>query len=171
MPKKIALVYYSQRGCTAKLAAKLAGPLALSPIVLKEDNPRNFDIEARRGGFSLVRAAIAAKLGLKGRLEPFSTEVAARIAEADMVMLGTPVWASSPPPAINAFIAGRLKSGATVHAFGTMLAPSADKAVGVLRKRVERVGGRCDEHLFVRASELESEETALRIEAFLSRLG
>ena len=170
MPKKIALVYYSRRGSTAKLAAKLAESLSVSPVVLKEDAPRDAESEAGIGGLSLAAAAIAAKLGLKGRLKPFTAEIAARIADADTVVLGTPVWASSLPPAVNSFIAGRLKPGATVFSFGTMLAPTAEKAVGTLRKRVERSGCRFDESLFVRSTELDSEETARRIERFLSLL-
>ncbi len=169
MPKKIALVYYSHRGSTAKLAAKLAESLSVSPIVLKEEAPRDAGA-AGIGGLSLAGAAIAARLGLKGRLQPFTAEVAARIAEADTVVLGMPVWASSLPPPINSFIAGRLKPGAAVRAFGTMKAPTADKAVDTLRRRVERRGGRFEESLFVRATELDSEETARKIERFLSRL-
>ena len=171
MQKKIALVYYSQRGSTAKLAAKLAAALGVEPIVILEETPRNFDIEAGTGGLALAAAALAAKFGLKGRLKPVTAQIAARIAEADSVVLGTPVWADAVPPAVNAFVSGRLKAGATVYAFGTMSAPGADKALEALRKRIERRGGRIDEALFINWKELEAEATSSKVADFLSRIG
>jgi hypothetical protein len=67
--KKIALVFYSQRGSTAKLAAKLRRPLRSSRRHTGGD-ARDFDIEAARAPLP-GRSAIAL-IGAKGRIKPFT---------------------------------------------------------------------------------------------------
>ena len=87
----VLIVYYSNEGSTAKVAEGLAQATGGTVRQL---------IDKRAAG---PWSIIAALLGLGTRLVGADYDVSGR----DVVVVMTPVWAGSPTPAINTFIANQ----------------------------------------------------------------
>jgi len=103
----ILVVYYSRTGKTRMVAEKLA---ALLGADLEEITERK-----RRGGpLGFLGACRDAFFGGRGDL------MAAPATEGrQIVLVGTPVWAGGPTPAVRAFLAGAGLAGKRVCAFCT----------------------------------------------------
>lgn len=91
--KKVLVVYYSRSGTTKMVANEIS-------TALKCDIEEIIDKKKRRGIFALV---------LAGRDAVFkkTTEIAATKFDPkdyDIVIIGTPTWASSIPPAIRTYV-------------------------------------------------------------------
>ena len=124
---KTIIVYYSLGGFTKKIAQKLASKtgadlLRLTPV---RDYPDTGAKKFLIGG----RAAMA---GAKPKLQPYNFDAK----KYDRVVIGTPVWASSPAPPIRTFIDENREAleGRQFAAFFTQLGNGADKANKKLAK-------------------------------------
>jgi flavodoxin len=105
---KTAVIYYSYNGTSAQVAE----------ILKAELNADIFRIETmddkKRKGISLIFwGGGQVLMGKKPPLKPLSVDISAY----DLVILGTPVWASSPAPAIASFLSTNSITGKKVALF------------------------------------------------------
>ena len=105
---KTAVIYYSYGGnCTL-----------VADILKTELNADIFRIETldnkrRRGLFLMLWGGGQVFKGIKPPLKPLSVDISAY----DLIILGTPVWAGSPTPAIASFLSKTSISGKKIALF------------------------------------------------------
>jgi len=87
------ILYYSRTGKTRFLAEKLQQELGGDLVEIR-------DLKNRKGPFGFLRGVRDAYLGLNTEVAPLSFD----LSKYELVILGTPVWASSPTPALNTFL-------------------------------------------------------------------
>ena len=93
---KTLIVYYSYDGSSALIAGLLKEFLGAETLELKTVD------EKRRRGISLIFwGGFQAVKGKKAALKPYSVKPE----DYDLIILGSPVWAGAPAPALNTFIA------------------------------------------------------------------
>ena len=92
---KIAVIFYSFEGNCALVAKTIKDALNADIFEIKTKNSkkRTGFVKYAWGGFQVITRR-------KPELEPLSIDVNAY----DLIILGTPVWASSPAPAIVSFL-------------------------------------------------------------------
>jgi len=105
---KTAIVFYSYDGNCA-FAAKQMGKLLNADIV----QVQTVDEKKRRGFFKIFWGGMQVTLGKLPPLKPIDFNAAAY----DLIILGSPVWASSPTPAMKAFISQAKISGKKLALF------------------------------------------------------
>ena len=150
------VTYYSLTGHTATVADALADRLGTKADPILEQSARS----------ALPGTAAGAVNALLSRAS--ATKVPARDpSEFDLVILGTPVWAAAPAPAVNAYIdryqgaLGRLAFFCTQGKFGT---------AGTLARMERRLGHPPLATLDVNEDEIGGETMDQKVEVFLSDL-
>ncbi len=97
------VVYYSFEGNVRMLAEKIAQATGAELIELLDlDEPES------KGFMKFVKGGARAMLGQKTRLGSLD---AARLAKAELVFVGTPVWAFTCTPAVRTFLSEQKLSG------------------------------------------------------------
>ena len=130
---EIVVAYYSRTGKTRAVAQKLAELLGadLEEITEKKDRSGVAGWLTAGGDTVLGKPAeLTSRHSLQGR---------------KVVVIGMPVWAFAPPPAIRAYVAAVDLSGVKVAGFATMDGSGADRALDALAEivpggLVERLG-------------------------------
>jgi multimeric flavodoxin WrbA len=120
----VLIVYYSNEGSTAKVAEGLAQAA--------KGTVRQLVSQRGAGPGSIL----AAMLGLGTRLVNADYDVSGR----DVVVLMTPVWAGSPAPAINTFIAHAQLRDKRVFFVSVGVLPTNARTVAVLERRLKARG-------------------------------
>jgi menaquinone-dependent protoporphyrinogen IX oxidase len=123
---KILVAYYSRTGNTRRVAELLAEALGArgSEVTVEEI----LDRRARRGLGGLLSACVDATFGR--RTEVHAPE--ARVAEFDMLVVGTPIWAWNGTPAASAFCRLWGKRARRCALFCTMLGPAAGRTFSAM---------------------------------------
>ena len=105
---KTAIIFYSYDGnCT--FAARQIGKLLNADIV----QVQTVDEKKRRGFFKILWGGMQVVLKKLPALKPIDFDAAAY----DLIILGSPVWASSPAPAMKAFLSQTKISGKKLALF------------------------------------------------------
>ena len=105
---KTAVIFYSYDGnCT--FTARQIGKLLNADIVQVE----TVDNKKRRGLFKILWGGMQVVLNKLPALKPLNFDAA----PYDLLILGSPVWASSPAPAIKAFLSQTKISGKKIALF------------------------------------------------------
>ena len=105
---KTAIIFYSYDGnCT--FAARHIGKLLNADIV----QVQTVDEKKRRGFLKILWGGMQVVLKKLPALKPIDFDAASY----DLIVLGTPVWASSPAPAMKAFLAQTKISGKKLALF------------------------------------------------------
>ena len=99
---KTAVIFYSYEGDCALIAEKLAGALKADVFRIK-----TLDTKQRKGFAKYMWGGFQVTFGKKPPLQPLTVDVNAY----DLIVLGTPVWAGSPAPAISSFLSGTKING------------------------------------------------------------
>ena len=134
---KTAIVAYSLSGNTAACAFALAKTMDTGVFLLEEVKPRYGKKVYFSGGFQ-------ASFGLGSKVKSLPD-----LSDADVVLLGMPVWAGTIPPAMNTLLKNCSLRGKTVYAFVTQLSSGVP---GKLEKRLKETvlrGGGNFKSLFV----------------------
>jgi flavodoxin len=127
---KAAIVAYSLSGNTAACAFALAKTMDAGVFLLEEVKPRYGKKVFFFGGFQ-------ASFGLGSKLKSLPN-----LTEADVVLLGMPVWAGTIPPAVNTLLKHCSLRGKTVYAFVTQLSSGVpSKLEKSLKETISRGGG------------------------------
>lgn len=117
MPKCL-VVYYSRTGHTEGVAKALADKLGADIEPIRE--PRK-----RRGFWEYWKSGREAFLGILPAIEPVSHDPA----DYDIVVLGSPVWASRPSTPMLAFLAAHKNALKTIACFVTLGGSGAQKTL------------------------------------------
>ena len=123
---RVLVVYYSRSGVTRRAAGGIAAEFrrAGCEVVVEELRER----VDRSGLLGWLRAGRDAWLGRSSELEPLRAEPAS----FDVVVLGTPVWAGRPTPAVRSFLARRAGELGRVAFFATHGGGGADRTLRML---------------------------------------
>jgi flavodoxin len=128
---KSAIFYYSRTGKTRFLAEKLRDELGVDLIEIR-------DLKKRGGLFGFVSGVWDAHFGLKTKVAPSAFD----LSKYELIILGTPVWAYSPTPALTTFLDGCNLSDKKVILFVTSRGVGYRRAFHILQAKVEGRGGR-----------------------------
>lgn len=116
--RRVLVVYYSRSGATARVARDLASQLGADIEVLH-------DTLATGGPIGYLRALFAALREQPSHLEPLQHDPA----DYALVVIGTPVWAWRPTPAIRAYLVRQRGRLPTVGFFVTSGDTDVDRIV------------------------------------------
>ena len=92
---KTAVIYYSYHGNCALVAEAIKGELDTDVFEVK-----TLDTKKRKGLFLILWGVIQVMRNKKPELQPLSIDINV----FDVIILGTPVWAGSPAPAMVSFL-------------------------------------------------------------------
>ena len=117
---KILIVYYSRTGTTRMVAEKLAKLLEADIEEIRERKER--------------AGALGFLVGIKDSILDKPAELISThtIEDRDIVIIGMPVWADAPPPAIRAFVKQYDLTGKKIFAFCTHRGSGGDKTFAKL---------------------------------------
>jgi flavodoxin len=118
---KSLVVFYSRTGNTKRVAEMIAGEM-------KADLQELVDKKSRKGPIALLRAGRDAMKEKTTELEPLRR----RPGEYDLILVGTPVWASRPAPAARTFLQSDDLSGKKVALFCTMSTKGGEETLEVM---------------------------------------
>jgi flavodoxin len=129
---KSLVIFYSLTGKTKLVSQTIAEALNAELMEIEEVKPR------RRGFVTYLTGGFAALTNKGSQIRPVNVNWN----QYDMVFIGSPVWASRPPPAINSLVyANNLKSKNIVPFF-TMGGDNSDKALENITAKIERNQGK-----------------------------
>lgn len=151
--EKTLIVYYSRTGNTRKLAENLREKLncQIEEIV---------DVKSRKGIFGFVKSGMDAALKRDTTIKTSSID----LSQYDLVILGTPVWASNMTPAIRTFIKmskGKIKN---VAFFCTQMSSGKDNTFADMRELVEKEPV---SSLYINSKGETREDNEIRIQTFI----
>jgi len=128
---KSVILYYSRTGKTRFLAEKLQQELGGDLVEIR-------DLKKRKGPFGFLRGARDARLGLNTEVAPSGFD----ISKYELIILGTPVWANSPTPALNTFLQTCNLMDKKVILFVTSRGVGYRQAIDILKGKVEAKEGK-----------------------------
>ena len=105
---KAAVIYYSYNGNCALVAEAIKGEMNAEVFEIK-----TVDTKKRKGIFLILWGVFQVKGNKKPEFQPLSIDVNA----FDLIILGTPVWAGSPAPAMVSFLSKTEIKGKKVAIF------------------------------------------------------
>ncbi|MFB0526617.1 MAG: flavodoxin family protein, partial [bacterium] len=125
------IIYYSRTGKTRFLAEKLQQQLGGDLLEIR-------DLKKRKGPFGFLRGVWDALLGLNTEVAPSGFDMS----KYEVIILGTPVWAFSPTPALNTFLQTCNLMNKKVILFVTSRGVGYRRALDILKGKVEVKGGK-----------------------------
>lgn len=125
--QKILVVYYSRTGNTEQVARALADRLGADLEPVREDR-------SRKGFWQYFRSAREALAGKRPEIAPARHDPAAY----DIVLLGSPVWASHPSTPVSAYLAANRERLKAFACFVTLGGSGAEKTMA----RMEEAAGK-----------------------------
>lgn len=156
------IVVFSWTGNTAACAVALGQALEAETFLLEEEKDR-------QGGKGFALGGTQASFGMKTALKALPD-----ITDAEVIVLGMPVWAGTTPPAINTFFQHCSVQGKHVYVFATQQSDSRpQKLENRLKKLINGQGGTFV-HLFMlcvpRGKQLGVEDAAARTDKWAERI-
>lgn len=124
------VVFYSLSGNTEVVAKTIAKELKADLCRVEEIRKRNRFLAYLTGSFAAMRDKCS-------EIKP----IALNVCDYDLIFLGSPIWASRPAPAINAFINDTNFKNKKVIAFFTMGGSRYVKAINNITVKVEKRSG------------------------------
>jgi flavodoxin len=128
---KSLVVYYSLTGKTKLVARTIAEALDAQILEIEEKRPVPWPFVYVSGGFR-------AMTNRGSRINPVDID----LRQYEQIFIGSPVWASSPAPAINSFIYQTDFEGRSVIPFFTMGGTTPEKPVANIKAKIEKSRGK-----------------------------
>jgi flavodoxin len=156
------VVFYSLTGKTEIVAKTIAKELKADHCRVEEIKKRNRFLAYITGGYAAIRDRCS-------QIKPIELSVH----DYDLILLGSPIWASRPVPAINAFINNTDFKNKEVIAFFTMGGTEYEKATSNITVKIEKSSGKVIGSFGVRArrnSDAIVKETKKMIKSHLKHL-
>ena len=156
------VVFYSLTGKTEIVAKTIAKELKADHCRVEEIKKRNRFLAYITGGYAAIRDRCS-------EIKP----VELNVHDYDLILLGSPIWASRPVPAINAFINNTDFKNKEVIAFFTMGGTEYKKATDNITVKIEKSSGKLLDSFGVRAkrnSDAIVKETKKMIKSHLKHL-
>ncbi len=144
---KSLVVYYSLTGKTKLAAQAVAEALNATLVEIKERRPIPMPLVYLSGGFGALTN--------RGReIDPVDVD----LKQYDRILIGSPMWASRPTPAINSFIYQTDFEGRSVIPFFTMGGNNAERALANIQCKIEKKGGKVAGSFAITSSKASNEE-------------
>lgn len=157
------VVFYSLSGNTEVVAKTIAKELKADLCRVEEIRKRNRFLAYLTGSFAAMRDKCS-------EIKP----VALNVHDYDLIFLGSPIWASRPVPAINAFINDTNFKNKKVIAFFTMGGSRYVKAINNITVKVEKRSGIITDSFAIKVNKKNSDaivkETKKTIKSHLRHL-
>lgn len=153
---RILVVYFSRSGTTEAVANEIARALGADVEALREP-------KSRLGPFGALRSVFDVLTRRRAKLEPLNADPA----RYDLVILGTPVWASRASTPITTFIAAHKLRLKHVAFFCTQIGEGGDK---VMAELTDTCGRSPVATLILSAPQIQSHTSADYLERFLESL-
>jgi flavodoxin len=144
---KTLVVYYSLSGRTELVARTLSGELQTDLVKVEEPKRHSLIYYYVVGGFAALK-------NKRWEIKP----VDFNLAGYEHIFIGSPVWGSSPVPAINTFIAKADLNGKTVTPFVTMGGKNGEGAIQKISDRVMAKGGKIAGMFQIQTGGIKNEE-------------
>jgi flavodoxin len=149
---KSLVVYYSLTGKTKLVSRVIAETLNTKSVEIKEVKPR-------KGGFPVyVIGGFGALLNKGSSIK----RVDVNLNQYDRIFVGSPIWASRPAPAVNAFIYNANFEGRSVFLFCTMGGDNAEKALDNMKAKIEKSQGKVVGSFAITINKLSDKEIVAR---------
>jgi len=147
MKKKVLVIYYSWKGKTELVARSISRSLSADLQKIEET-------KKRRGIFGFLCGGYAAAREKCSNIRPLTLD----FSSYDFVLIGTPVWARKPAPAVNSFINQQNFYGKKVALFATMGGFGGKKACLVMKDKIKRKGGRVVDLFYIKTGGVKKED-------------
>ena len=134
------VVFYSLSDNTEIVAKTIAKELKADLYRVEEVKKRNRFLAYLTGSFAAIRNKCS-------EIKP----VVLNVHDYDLIFLGSPIWASRPVPAINAFISNMDFKNKKVIAFFTMGGTQYEKATKNVTMKIEESSGKVIDSFAIRA--------------------
>lgn len=144
---KSLVLCYSMGGRTAMVGKAIAEALGGEFELVEEQ-------EKRKGIGGMVRGAFDAISEKKTAIQKIKTDVAAY----DRIVIGTPVWAGKPAPAMNMLIEMIPLRGKIVDIYVTMGSSNPGNAIKILLEKVQNKEGQIGKGTAVKTGGVPNEE-------------
>jgi flavodoxin len=125
------VVYYSLTGKTKLVAEAISDMLGAALVEVEERRPVPWPFVYVSGGFR-------AMTNRGSRIDPVDVD----LNQYERIFVGSPIWASSPTPAINSFICQTNFEGRSIIPFFTMGGTTSEKALANITAKIERSRGK-----------------------------
>jgi flavodoxin len=152
---KSLVVYYSRSGNTRRVAEMIARQLGA-------DLQELVDTIGRHGIMSWLRAGRDAMKERMTKLEPLQHQPG----DYDYIVVGSPVWAMHPCPAVRTFLSSNDLKGKKVALFCTMNARGGEEACGLMKELIS--GGQVVGTLAVAMKKQTEEQIEERVNQWIS---
>lgn len=159
---KSVVVFYSLTNKTRLVAEAIAEVLKADLVAIQEVKPRG------KGFMTYFTGGFGAIMNRASQIKPIDID----FKQYDTIFVGSPVWASRPVPAVNAFIYGSNFTGRNVVPFFTMGGNKAGKAVANITPKIGRKLGKVSSSFAVKSYGVSDDELMARArESVKSYLG
>lgn len=148
---KSLVVYYSLTGKTRLMARVIGEALDARLVEVEERWPIPWPFVYVSGGFR-------AMTNRGSRIKP----VAVDLRQYDRIFIGSPIWASSPTPAINSFIYQTNFEGRSIIPFFTMGGTTSEKALANIATKIEKSRGKVAGSFAITSYKVSNEEIMAR---------
>jgi flavodoxin len=149
---KSLVVYYSLTGKTKLVSQVIADALNATLLEVKEKKPRKL------GPLVYLFGGFAAITNRGSKINPIDVD----LKQYERIFVGSPIWASRPAPAINAFIYKTNFEGRSVIPFFTMGGDNSEKALANITAKIEKNRGKVAGSFAITSSRVSDEQIRAR---------
>jgi flavodoxin len=148
---KSLVIYYSLTGKTRLVAQTIAAALNATLVEVEEKRRVPWPFVYVSGGFR-------AMTNRGSRINPVNVD----LKQYERIFVGSPVWASSPTPAINSFICQMNFEGQSIVPFFTMGGTTSEKALANITAKIEKGQGKVAGSFAITSYEVSDEQMMAR---------
>lgn len=154
---KTLVVYFSRDGNTKKVAEKLAEKLEADIEAITEPTSRS-------GAMGWIRSGAESARGVIPEINPVKADVSGY----DLVVVGSPIWASSVSSPVRAFL---LKHGEEIKETAFFLTMNGERPEKALSEMQERTGKQPQATAGFKAKAIKDDSYLPELDAFAEKLG
>jgi flavodoxin len=148
---KSLVVFYSLTDKTKLVSQAIAEALNAELVEIKETKPK-------RGFLTYLAGGFAAVTNKGSEINPANID----LKQYETIFIGSPIWASRPTPAVNAFIYANNFEGKSIAPFFTMGGNNSNKALENITTKIEKSQGRVKGSFAVKTHGTSDEEIIAR---------
>ena len=145
---KSLVVYYSLTGKTRLVAQAIAEDLNATLVEITETKPRKL------GPFLYLVGGFGAMTNKRSKIGPIDFD----LKQYERILVGSPIWASRPVPAVNSYIYRTNFEGRNVIPFFTMGGDDSQTALANITAKINRSRGKVTGSFAIRSHKVSDEE-------------
>jgi flavodoxin len=149
---KALVVFYSLTDKTKLVSQAIAEALNAELVEIEETKPR------KRGFLTYLTGGYAAVTNKGSEISPINVS----LKQYETVFIGSPIWASRPTPAVNAFLYANNFEGKSIVPFFTMGGNNSNKALENITAKIEKSHGKVIDSFAVQTHGISDNEIIAR---------